>query len=335
MISKYFTSLGCLAFLAILGCQAKDDPVSEFPQHSNQPSAAASNNTEPTPTQDSTIQRDSDSNANEANLADDDPLPPPQLRLSEKTIELQDLHVVLKRLPYSPTSSDMTYFFMSETEITNSTYADYLAATSQRRDDSNWEKASKEKHLGTSSTLILIKNPASLWRNGDIPHGREQHPVSLITTEEGTHFCAWLNERYGLDGSFRLPTQEEWVLAAYGESRQFPWGDEGKNWSGDDTEPVHQRADLKTPDGIYGMWGNVSELVLSDSNGYGGVIEDWHTPMITKWLGSSYSNKGEKPRQQYWGYTHSPKSRSDAWGFRIVFIPDPQFEIELHSSSGD
>jgi hypothetical protein len=74
------------------------------------------------------------------------------------------------------------------------------------------------------------------------------------------------------------------------------------------------------------MWGNVSELVLSESNGYGGKIPDKDSPWITKWLGTSYEDKTirghtAQPRQDHWGYTHSAISRSDDWGFRIVFVP--------------
>jgi formylglycine-generating enzyme required for sulfatase activity len=174
--------------------------------------------------------------------------------------------------------------------------------------------------------LIHIHDPAALWRNGDFPKGRGDHPVSFVTIDEATKFCKWLDARYKLPGSFRLPIQDEWLFAAYGTDRKFPWGDVEREYTGKSTEPVKSRPELRTPDGIYGIWGNVSELVLSRSNGYGGRIDHKDEPWITKWLGEGYrieEIRGEavKPRQDYWGYTHSAYSRSDEWGFRIVFVP--------------
>jgi hypothetical protein len=74
------------------------------------------------------------------------------------------------------------------------------------------------------------------------------------------------------------------------------------------------------------MWGNVSELILSNSDGYGGQIKDKYDPWICQWLGTSFKEdviqgKGAQPRQDYWGDTHSLSSRSDEWGFRFVFVP--------------
>jgi hypothetical protein len=47
-----------------------------------------------------------------------------------------------------------------------------------------------------------------------------------------------------------------------------------------------------------------------------------------QWIGESYEASvirgfAAQPRQDDWGYTHSRKSRSDKWGFRIVFVPKP------------
>ena len=39
-------------------------------------------------------------------------------------------------------------------------------------------------------------------------------------------FCDWLNENYSEHGLFRLPTWNEWMIAAYGDLRRYPWGDE-------------------------------------------------------------------------------------------------------------
>lgn len=249
----------------------------------------------------------------------------PESLVKDAVVDLVDLKLLMRKVVFDPPIDGAAYLFFSETEITNAMYAACLADTKQFRDDTAFEKGATFT-MSTAAPSLQVRNPGSLWRKGKMPAGREEHPVSYLSTAQGMDFCEWLNKRYELDGSFRLPTEQEWLFAAYGEKRFYPWGNEERNWTGPDTEPVQKRPELKTPDGLYGMWGNVAELVLSDSNGYGGKIKDKYNPMITKWQGTSYSAADSwperiEPRQDYWGYTHSADSRSDTWGFRIVFVP--------------
>jgi hypothetical protein len=245
---------------------------------------------------------------------------------TEGAIELVDLGLVLLRVDFDEPIDGNPNIFVSETEITNLMYAMYLSDTNQIRDDSTVEEASKQPTYSTASTIISIDDPSALWRGGAIPKMREDHPVSLVTIAEATTFCNWLTGRYQLDGTFRLPTEKEWLFAAFGSDRQYPWGDEKRDWTGKTTEPVKARPELKTPTGLYGMWGNVAELVLSPSDGYGGEIRDIYNPVITTRQGASFRQKsfGGKPiepRQDYWGYAHAVDCRSDERGFRIVLVP--------------
>ena len=246
----------------------------------------------------------------------------------EGAIDLADLELVLLKVNFDDPIGDNFGIFFSETEITNRMYAVYLADTNQKRDGSKLEWESQDSNFSTASPVIHLGNKSALWRDGTFPDVRKDHPVSLVTTGEAMEFCRWLTARYQLNGSFRLPTEKEWLFAAYGKDRQFPWGNERREWTGKATEPVKARPELRTPDGLYGVWGNVSELVLSSSNGYGGEIEDINTPFITVWLGGSYKDemhrgKPIQSRQDDWGYTHSRSSRSDEWGFRVVLVPQP------------
>lgn len=257
------------------------------------------------------------------------PTTSPSMVRKEDEIELSDLGLVLRRVKlYRPIDGQAAIFF-SETEITNQMYAAYLNETNRFRDDTMVKRAADGEFTqngngfvsSTGWPSIHLEDPATMWHGGRFPEDHGIHPVGCLTMDDATGFCQWLKSRYALRGTVRLPTEAEWLSAAYGADRKYPLGNEEKVWTGDSTEPVRARPELRTPDGLFGMWGNVSELILSPLSGYGGEIEDKYSPIITKWVGPSYvSSEAAEPRQSYWGYTHSSNSRSDQWGFRLVFV---------------
>lgn len=270
----------------------------------------------------------------------------PEFSRSAESIELKDLGIVLRLVPVPPEVHAAEKMHFSEAEITNRQYAAFLQATAQQRDDSELLRVELELNQsttivqtdgtritfggaggGTASPAIGVHQPEMHWRNNTYPAGQDDYPVTFLTTAQAGEFCNWLTARYELPGFFRLPSEQEWLAAAYGETRKYPWGDDERDWTGKSSEPVLARPELRTPEGLYGMWGNVSELVLSASNGYGGKVPDFREPMITVRLGPHYEDKlirglRIKPRQDDFGYSHSTKSRSDIWGFRIVFVPE-------------
>jgi hypothetical protein len=272
------------------------------------------------------------------------PIPPPKASQDQGSVTLQDLGIVLRLVKFEQPINGRLDLFFSEAEITNRQFAAYLHDTGQYRDDSEIVEREEKLNQGTTtvnadgsttftfrpystgSPSIGIHQPSMHWKSGTFPPGQEDYPVTFLTTPQTSDYCRWLTRRYRLAGSFRLPEEHEWLAAAYGSTRKYPWGDDEREWTGKSSDAVLNRPDLRTPEGLYGMWGNVSELVLSASNGYGGKMRDFEEPMITQWLGTTYEDetiggKSSHPRQDYWGYTHSNQSRSDQRGFRIVFVP--------------
>ncbi len=115
------------------------------------------------------------------------------------------------------------------------------------------------------------------WQGGQIPPGKEQHPVVHVTWKDAVAFCRWVGQVTGMN--VRLPTEAEWEKAARGiDGRLYPWGNEPPDatrcnfcrkvghWT--HTTPVGKyspRGD--SPYGCVDMAGNICEWVA-----------DWYGP---------------------------------------------------------
>ncbi len=102
------------------------------------------------------------------------------------------------------------------------------------------------------------------WVNHAPPAGREDHPVVYVDLEDARSYARWRGKR--------LPTEEEWQLAALGfDGRSYPWGGEPAasrtdlaNINGTGTTPVTQFPNGRSPFGIYDLCGNTWEWTESE-----------------------------------------------------------------------
>lgn len=264
----------------------------------------------------------------------------------------------------SPKEYNIKYptFYMLETEVTNKMYKEYLRSTKRTKDDTDvLEIVQRRKLSGTFSTGDIpyrVHDESTIWRDGEYPSELDNYPVTMVTLSEIENFCQWMSKSNPSLGLFRPPTWSEWMIAAYGFDRNYPWGNK---WShlflhtsniseleyslkpsrNDRTayykwltsiKPRRTRAcDVKTyskwrtPEGLYGMLGNVSEFISE-----GDPKNQFYFRKGARWMGGDFSTGGITyrtednkitPRKSYWGYSHHSTLRLDTLGFRVLLDP--------------
>lgn len=128
-------------------------------------------------------------------------------------------------------------FFLDRREVTNQQYKAFVDATGYR-----WPR---------------------YWTDGKFPPGLEHYPVMGVAYVDAENFCKWAGKR--------LPTEDEWEVAASGGQQQrYPWGDEfisgyavtrEKGTTGPTMVGAHP--DGKSTYGALDLIGNVAEWTSS------------------------------------------------------------------------
>jgi hypothetical protein len=183
-----------------------------------------------------------------------------------------------------------------------------------------YESFVKEKHY-----------PAPMhWVEGVCPEGLRNHPVVYVNWHDAKAYCDWLTEklhrenRLAANEAVRLPTEDEWELAARGLSGLvFPWGNEfdpGRCNTAESaiggTTPVGVYPEGASPFGVMDMAGNVMEWT-NDGD-----------PEIACWVrGGSWRDVKDKARCAYHDRLN-PRYHSDNLGFRIVIAPSQEKNLK-------
>jgi formylglycine-generating enzyme required for sulfatase activity len=219
-------------------------------------------------------------------------------------------------------------FYLLETEVTNEQYLRFLLGTNAKKDeaptppDPNQPVSRRPVSEEDKIEVYLVDRQDLLWVQNRPPAGFGDSPVSMVRMKDAQAFCSWLNGRHPEVGTFRLPTEKEWVTAAYGAGRLCPWG------AGDadlksyvravGPEPVRQHPEFRTPEGLYGMWGNVSEFVQVPRRPDLAI-----SPNLTwaRWVGGSYADPDLAPQWDRRGSWIDPDGRSQRVGFRVLLEP--------------
>jgi len=164
-------------------------------------------------------------------------------------------------------------FEITRTPITNAQYAAFVTATGHPApevDETTWR--------GYGLIHPYERTRRHAWIGGEVPAGREAHPVVLVSQADAIAYARWLSESTGR--TWRLPSEAEWEKAARGpDGTRFPWGDDwdparlnSHDQGPFDTLPVGSFPGGASPYGLLDGAGQVYEWTATPAAGAAGRI---------------------------------------------------------------
>jgi formylglycine-generating enzyme required for sulfatase activity len=174
-------------------------------------------------------------------------------------------------------STGFNAFYVSETEVTNGQYMEFLNDLKKQGRTKDYETA----RIDTSLWKKYDESRTSYYDS--IYHLKKDFPVVNISKEGAELFCKWLSEKFnnnkeGIIWEVRLPSNSEWEYAARGGLFRcpYPWGGPYPNTAQGcflaqfrvyslTYGPVEVKSFPANMWDLYDMSGNASEMV-SDTN---------------------------------------------------------------------
>jgi len=190
-------------------------------------------------------------------------------------------------------------FLIDRNEVTNAEYADFVRET---------------KH-----------DPPPNWKGGRPAAGNERLPATNVSLDDAQKFAEWRSRRDGV--TYRLPTEEEWELAARGTdpARRYPWGadwsDGRANVDSPALKPVGSFPQGASPQGALDLIGNAWEWTSSPASIYKGN-SSFKTPPSDNYIvrGGSYqsSSRGDEAITATFRKWVPKDTRHQTLGFRLA-----------------
>jgi formylglycine-generating enzyme required for sulfatase activity len=209
-------------------------------------------------------------------------------------------------------------FWIDKYEVTCAQYQRFLEDV--RKEGHKWchenEPANKD-HTPYHTYAWALKFS---WIGGVPPRDMEDSPVVLVDWYDAYAYAKWAGKR--------LPTEEEWEVAARGsDNREYPWGNtfsQDRCNVSDRPMAVGQFKNGISPWGAFDMAGNVSEWTASayeanplDSHLFLGRFGQ---PVIK---GGSWDDNSKSCRSAARDMRRAPAYRSTTLGFRCVSDKEP------------
>jgi len=192
-------------------------------------------------------------------------------------------------------------FYIDKYPVTNAQFKKFLDAT----------------HYHPKDDLNFLRD----WKDGNIPQGWEDKPVTWVSLEDARAYASWAGKR--------LPHEWEWQYAAQGtDGRLYPWGnewddsavplpDKSRTMRGPDAINAHPKG--ASPFGVMDMVGNVWQWTeeFVDEHTRGGILRggSYYQPQGSIW----YFPQAYKLNEHGKLLMMSPSmDRSAGLGFRCV-----------------
>lgn len=188
--------------------------------------------------------------------------------------------------------------YASKFEVSNQEYNRFLESLKRNNRTEAYHKAL----MDTAQWKNILPDGEIFMANYHRHPAFSIYPAVNIHYEAALLFCDWLTEQYNAapkrpfqQVKFRLPTEEEWIMAAKGGNPKsvYPWeGNHLRNKRGmyhcnfgrsvDGSGPADGMNDLTAPTkfyipngfGLYQMSGNVAEMLLEKGKTKGGSWQD-------------------------------------------------------------
>jgi formylglycine-generating enzyme required for sulfatase activity len=202
-------------------------------------------------------------------------------------------------------------FSLSSTLITNAQYAAFAAAPDGYRDLRWWQ-------FSAQALAWRQKNPApvrSAFQGDDLPRVN-------VCWFEAMAFCFWMSAATG--ALVRLPSEAQWQRGGQAnDQREFPWGNtfdlsraQTHESGAAQPAPVTAFRNGRSHFGAYDMAGNAQQWCLTEySTGSNASLEGNSARSVR---GGSWRAKATRLTQRH---KHTPDSRLDTIGFRVVMLP--------------
>ena len=190
----------------------------------------------------------------------------------------------------APVSTNGTVkFYIDKYEVTNAQYQAFLEASNH-----------------APPLLNTIMNQSMNQDDGSM-NGKENYPVTGVNWYDALSYCKWAGKR--------LPTEEEWIKAGWGENpKNYPWGD---NFDINLSNTMESGFEKPTPVGSYApdynihdMAGNVAEWTSGEK-----MLPGGEAYKIRK--GGSFLTDPKLIRPDA-RWSAPPTHRDNATGFRCV-----------------
>jgi formylglycine-generating enzyme required for sulfatase activity len=219
--------------------------------------------------------------------------------------------------------------YASQTEVSNAEYNAFLLDLQKENRKEEFQKAQIDSNNWIASFPQAYNEPYATYYHRHPAYAN--YPVVNLSHESATLYCAWLTQKYMEQQKrkfnkvvFRLPSKEEWQMAARGGNpdASYPWkGDEHKNakgqWQCNFKSPDPQKlgiagtssdnADILAPCesywpnafGLYNLLGNTAEMLSTQGEMIGG---SWKDSIEMMHIAHSYVSQMEHESSPFVGF---------------------------------